>query len=94
MFIFCRFGNFTPAINLTSAGICFEGLGMCVGVFLLCVAWVFFTQTPHTISSPEDMLRDALLEDMSVTFWLEAWYLVAAYRESFTEKVSRVIFKL
>lgn len=59
------------------------------------VVWGLFSfiQTPHGFSSPEDVLSGALLEDISVTFLLEAWYLVAAYRESFTEKVSRM-FKL
>lgn len=47
-FIFCRSGNLTPAISLTSTGSYLEGLGMCGGVvFLLCFFFCFEPNNPH-----------------------------------------------
>jgi len=81
VFIFCRSGNLTPAINLTSAEmyeIYFQGLGMCVGVVfpVVCLIFFFFNQTPHAYPNTEDVLQDALLEVTSVTFFgsrLDTW---------------------
>lgn len=46
---------------------------MCVGVVFAVVLFLFFpNKTPHAYPNTEDVLQDALLEDTSVTFWLEA----------------------
>lgn len=82
-FIFCRSGNLTPATNYPAL----EALSKVWGCVWVLFLWFlslffFFNQTPHAYPNTEDVLQDALLESISVTFWLEGWYLVASYRES------------
>lgn len=47
MFVFCRSGNFTLSVNLSSAGSYFDELGLYVGVvFLLCRACFLLPKHP------------------------------------------------